>query len=85
MTYDSGFKSRLSPKDFTPMPSSIRNSLPWIFEAFESDSTYIAKRMFGSDAAYIDGLVCLVAADRDPHVERLAGVHIARPPRCSHG
>jgi len=52
--------------DFTPMPSSIRNSLVWIFEAFESDSTYIAKRMFGSDAAYIDGLLCLVAADRDP-------------------
>jgi len=47
------------------MPSSIRNSLVWIFEAFERDSTYIAKRMFGCDAAYIDGLLCLVAADRD--------------------
>jgi len=52
-------------KDFTSMPSSIRNSLVWIFEAFERDSTYIAKRMFGCDAAYIDGLLCLVAADRD--------------------
>jgi hypothetical protein len=52
-------------KDFTPMPSTIRNSLIWIFEAFERDPTYIAKRMFGCDAAYIDGQLCLVAADRD--------------------
>jgi hypothetical protein len=47
------------------MPSITRNSLVWIFEAFERESTYIAKRMFGCDAAYIDGLLCLVAADRD--------------------
>ena len=53
-------------KDCTAMPSSIRNSLLWIFEAFERDSTYLTKRMFGSDAAYVDGLLCLVAADRDP-------------------
>ncbi|CAB3789559.1 hypothetical protein LMG28614_02924 [Paraburkholderia ultramafica] len=46
------------------MPSSIRNSLVWIFDAFERDSTYILRRMFGCDAAYIDGLLCLVAADR---------------------
>jgi hypothetical protein len=46
------------------MPSSIRNSLLWIFDAFERDSTYILKRMFGCDAAYVDGLLCLVAADR---------------------
>jgi hypothetical protein len=52
-------------QDFRPMPSTIRSSLVWIFEAFECDPTYIAKRMFGSDAAYIDGLLCLVAADRD--------------------
>jgi hypothetical protein len=49
----------------TPMPSSIRNSLAWIFEAFESEPSYLSKRMFGCDAAYIDGLLCLVAADRD--------------------
>ena len=49
----------------TPMPSSIRNSLLWIFDAFERDPTFITKRMFGSDAAYIDGLLCLVACDRD--------------------
>ena len=47
------------------MPSSIRNSLAWIFDAFEREPTYLSKRMFGSDAAYIDGLLCLVAADRD--------------------
>lgn len=47
------------------MPSTIRNSLIWIFDAFERDPTYISKRMFGSDAAYIDGMLCLVAADRD--------------------
>lgn len=52
-------------KVFTPMPSSVRNSLIWIFDAFERDPTYISKRMFGSDAAYIDGLLCLIAADRD--------------------
>jgi hypothetical protein len=46
------------------MPSSIRNSLLWIFDAFERDPTYILKRMFGCDAAYVDGLLCLVAADR---------------------
>jgi hypothetical protein len=47
------------------MPSTIRNSLLWIFDAFEREPTYIHKRMFGSDAAYIDGLLCLIAADRD--------------------
>ena len=47
------------------MPSAIRNSLLWIFDAFERDETYIRKPMFGSDAAYVDGLLCLVAADRD--------------------
>lgn len=47
-----------------PMPSTVRNSLLWIFDAFERDSTYIGKRMFGCDAAYLDGLLCLIAADR---------------------
>jgi hypothetical protein len=46
------------------MPANISNSLAWIFESFERDSTYLRKRMFGSDAAYMDGLMCLVAADR---------------------
>jgi hypothetical protein len=52
-------------KDLASMPSTIRNSLVWIFEAFEGEPTYLSKRMFGSDAAYIDGLLCLVAADRE--------------------
>ncbi len=47
------------------MPTAIRNALVWIFDAFERDPTYVCKRMFGSDAAYIDGNLCLIAADRD--------------------
>jgi hypothetical protein len=47
------------------MPSSISNSLLWIFDVLERDPTYARRRMFGSDAAYIDGMLCLVAADRE--------------------
>jgi hypothetical protein len=47
------------------MPSRIRNSLDWILEALERDSGYLRRRMFGCEAAYIDGLLCLVVADRD--------------------
>lgn len=47
------------------MPSKIRNSLLWIFDAFERDPGYLHKLMFGADAAYMDGLLCLVAADRE--------------------
>ncbi|MGO4762035.1 hypothetical protein AB4120_05790 [Cupriavidus sp. 2KB_3] len=47
------------------MPTAVRNSLVWIFDAFERDPSYIRKRMFGSDAAYLDGNLCLIAADRD--------------------
>jgi hypothetical protein len=46
------------------MPSTVRNSLLWIFEAFEHEPTYMRRRMFGCDAAYLDGLLCLIAADR---------------------
>lgn len=46
------------------MPSSIRNSLVWIFDAFEREPNYVRKLMFGCDAAYLDGLLCLIAADR---------------------
>ncbi|WP_144141427.1 hypothetical protein [Paraburkholderia sp. BCC1884] len=46
------------------MPSTVSNSLIWIFDAFEREPTYLGKRMFGCDAAYLDGLLCLVAADR---------------------
>jgi hypothetical protein len=48
-----------------PMPSKVRNSLLWILEPLEDDETYFRKRMFGCDAAYIDGLLSLVVADRD--------------------
>jgi len=43
------------------------SSLVWIFDTFECDPSYIRTRMFGCDAAYIDGLLCLVAADRGEH------------------
>jgi hypothetical protein len=46
------------------MPSKIRNSLLWIFDALEREATYVRKPMFGCDAAYLDGLLCLIAADR---------------------
>ncbi|WP_028226298.1 hypothetical protein [Paraburkholderia ferrariae] len=47
------------------MPATVRNSLLWIFEPLERDATYVTKRMFGSDAAYLDGLLCLTAGDGD--------------------
>ncbi|WP_322054051.1 hypothetical protein [Paraburkholderia bannensis] len=46
------------------MPSKIRNSLLWIFDALEREDSYVRKPMFGCDAAYVDGLLCLIAADR---------------------
>lgn len=47
------------------MPATVRNSLLWIFEPFERDATYVGKRMFGCDAAYLDGLLYLVTGDGD--------------------
>ena len=47
------------------MPSTVRNSLAWILEAFERDSTYVRKRMFSFDAAYIDGRLCITVGERD--------------------
>ena len=41
------------------------SALAWILEAFERDATYLHKRMFGCDAVYIEGNLCLVVADRD--------------------
>uniref|UniRef100_UPI0039F1498C hypothetical protein n=1 Tax=Bordetella sputigena TaxID=1416810 RepID=UPI0039F1498C len=48
------------------MSSNRFNSLAWILEPLERDPTYIHKRMFGCDAGYIDGQLCVVAADRGP-------------------
>lgn len=47
------------------MPSTIRNSLAWILDAFEREPTYVRKRMFSVDAAYIDGRLCVTVGDRD--------------------
>ena len=40
------------------------NTLAWIFDDLDREETYLAKPMFGCLAAYLDGLLCLVAADR---------------------
>jgi len=49
----------------SPTASARPNSLVWIFDAFEHDASYLHKKMFGCDAAYVDGRLCLVAADRE--------------------
>ena len=41
------------------------NSLLWIIEPLERDAGYTSRKMFGSDAAYLDGLLYLIAVDRD--------------------
>jgi hypothetical protein len=46
------------------MPAAIRNSLDWILEPLERDPGFLHRKMFGCDAAYIDGLLCVVVADR---------------------
>lgn len=40
------------------------NSLVWIFEKFEHESTYIRTKMFGCEAAYVDGMLCLIVVDK---------------------
>lgn len=42
------------------------NSLSWILEPLERDAAYQRRKMFGCDAAYLDGLLYLVVADREP-------------------
>lgn len=49
-------KKRTSPR---------ANSLLWILDPLERDAGYANRKMFGSDAAYLDGLLCLIAVDRD--------------------
>lgn len=41
------------------------NSLLWILEPLERDAGYMRRRMFGCDAAYLDGLLCLAVVDRE--------------------
>jgi len=45
------------------MGSSVKNSLLWIFEPFEDDPGFLRKRLFGFEAAYVDGLLCLAIGD----------------------
>ncbi|MFJ2991096.1 hypothetical protein [Pandoraea sp. NPDC087047] len=47
------------------MPPTIRNSLLWIFDAFDRDETYWHKRMFGADVAYVNARQCLAVIDRN--------------------
>ncbi len=42
-----------------------QNSLLWILEPLERDAGYTHRNMFGADAAYLDGLLYLIVADRD--------------------
>lgn len=59
--------SRLDP--FAPpgkkQAAPRSNSLLWVIEPLERDAGHTSRKMFGSDAAYLDGLLCLVAVDRD--------------------
>lgn len=53
---------------FAPPPKQRTgrlNSLLWILEPLERDAGYLRRKMFGCDAAYLDGLLYLVAADRE--------------------
>jgi hypothetical protein len=45
------------------MGSSVKNSLLWVFEPFEGDPGFMRKRLFGFEAAYVDGLLCLAVGD----------------------
>ena len=51
--------------DKFPVPSTLRNSLLWIFDPLERDETFFQKRMFGAEAAYVNGRQCLAVIDRD--------------------
>ncbi len=59
---------RKQPDPFAPprKPRGARqNSLLWILESLERDAGYVHRKMFGADAAYLDGLLYLIVADRD--------------------
>ncbi|KGD87983.1 hypothetical protein JL37_25720 [Achromobacter sp. RTa] len=56
------------PAPFAPptrQASSRQNSLAWVLEPLARDPNYAHRRMFGSDAAYLDGLLYLIASDRE--------------------
>ncbi|WMD21541.1 hypothetical protein RAS12_03980 [Achromobacter seleniivolatilans] len=41
------------------------NSLLWVLDPLEQDANYLRRKMFGCDAAYLDGSLYLVVADRE--------------------
>lgn len=45
------------------MGSTVKNSLLWVFDPFEDDSGFMRKRLFGFEAAYVDGLLCLAVGN----------------------
>jgi hypothetical protein len=59
---------RNAPDPFAP-PRKQRvvrqNSLLWILDPLEQDASYVRRKMFGCDAAYLDDMLYLVVADRD--------------------
>lgn len=59
---------RNQPDPFAP-PNKARparqNSLLWILDPLEQDANYLRRKMFGCDAAYLDGSLYLVVADRE--------------------
>lgn len=57
-----------APSPFAPpkkQAAARQNSLAWVLEPLERDPNYMHRRMFGSDAAYLDGLLYLIASDRE--------------------
>ncbi len=58
---------RHAPDPFAPpRKRPVRqNSLLWIIEPLERDANFTHRKMFGCDAAYLDGSLYLVVADRD--------------------
>lgn len=41
------------------------NSLLWVFDPLEQVDDYMRRKMFGCDAAYVGGRLCLAVVDRD--------------------
>ncbi|WP_447920355.1 hypothetical protein [Achromobacter aegrifaciens] len=59
-------RNRSDPFAPPPKQRTIRlNSLLWILDPLERDASYLRRKMFGCDAAYLDGLLYLVVADRE--------------------
>jgi len=59
---------RTPPDPFAPprkQRAAKTNSLLWILEPLARDAGYMHRKMFGADAAYLDGLLYLIVADRD--------------------